>query len=350
MAGVSLPLRRVTLKDVAARGGVSAVTVSLALRNRREIPAQTRERLQALAQEMGYVADPAMSALAAYRTQQRVRTDYSTVAVVTNWPSRDSWSEGLVARQLMEGARARAQQLGYVLEHFWLAQPRLTGRRATEILFNRGIRGLLMAPLPLDCKEVDLDWKRFAVVTIEQPFVLPTFHHISPDYFAAMSIIWAELLQRGYRRIGLILLKRHADRVRHRFDAAHFFEQQQRCAAPDRVPTLYLNTENDEAAFRHWMEAHQPDVVVSKLDTVLRWLRAAKCSVPRDVGYVSMNVLDQQENVAGIDQQRSIMGALAIDALNALMLRGHRGPDVADIGTTVQGVWREGPTLRPRRS
>ena len=47
----------VRLKDIAARAGVSVMTVSKALREERDVSAATRERIRLLARQMGYVPD-----------------------------------------------------------------------------------------------------------------------------------------------------------------------------------------------------------------------------------------------------------------------------------------------------
>ncbi len=59
---------RVTLGDVAAAAGVSPITVSRALRGERSVAAELVERVQAAAQKLGYVPDPAARALASSRS------------------------------------------------------------------------------------------------------------------------------------------------------------------------------------------------------------------------------------------------------------------------------------------
>jgi LacI family gluconate utilization system Gnt-I transcriptional repressor len=59
---------RVTLNDVAEAAGVSPITVSRALRGERSVAAELVERVQAAAQAMGYVPDPAARALASQRS------------------------------------------------------------------------------------------------------------------------------------------------------------------------------------------------------------------------------------------------------------------------------------------
>jgi DNA-binding LacI/PurR family transcriptional regulator len=75
-----------TVLDVAERAGVSASTVSRALRSVPGISAETRKRVQDAAAELGYAASPAASRLATGRT--------STIAVVA--PTMSKWFFGQV--------------------------------------------------------------------------------------------------------------------------------------------------------------------------------------------------------------------------------------------------------------
>lgn len=61
---------RVTLSDVAGAVGVSAMTVSRALRGERRVDPALVERIQQAAQHMGYVPDPAARALASQKSTQ----------------------------------------------------------------------------------------------------------------------------------------------------------------------------------------------------------------------------------------------------------------------------------------
>lgn len=61
---------RVTLADVAARAGVSPITVSRALRQERGVARELVERVCAAAEALGYVPDPAARALASQKSSQ----------------------------------------------------------------------------------------------------------------------------------------------------------------------------------------------------------------------------------------------------------------------------------------
>ena len=59
---------RVTIKQVAQAAKVQYSTVSKALRGSGRIPAATRDRIQRIAEQIGYHRDPVMLALAAQRS------------------------------------------------------------------------------------------------------------------------------------------------------------------------------------------------------------------------------------------------------------------------------------------
>ena len=62
-------MKRVTLKDVAARAGVSFSTVSRALNDRPEISAQTKAQVNAACKELGYIPNIAARGLVRRETR-----------------------------------------------------------------------------------------------------------------------------------------------------------------------------------------------------------------------------------------------------------------------------------------
>ena len=77
--------RRVTLRDVAERVGVSHVTISLALRNHPSIPVRRRKEVKRVAKQMGYQPDPLLSSLAVYRHNQRPARIQNSLAWINRW-------------------------------------------------------------------------------------------------------------------------------------------------------------------------------------------------------------------------------------------------------------------------
>ena len=86
---------RVTLKDIAARTGYTANTVSRALKDKEDIGAETRRSIQEIAREMGYISD---SIAASLRTGQT-----GTIAVILGDISNPHFA--LIAREIELNAR-----------------------------------------------------------------------------------------------------------------------------------------------------------------------------------------------------------------------------------------------------
>ena len=62
------PKRPATMAEVAARAGVSAMTVSRALKSDGAVSQETRQRILAAVEELGYVLDLSAGALSSKRT------------------------------------------------------------------------------------------------------------------------------------------------------------------------------------------------------------------------------------------------------------------------------------------
>ena len=137
--------RRVTLADIATRAEVHVTTVSLALRNHPRLPEKTRTRIQKLAKEMGYQPDPVLQALVAYRGKVMERRNPPTLAYITNWDTKLGWQKTTAHPEFYEGAKSKAEELGFKLDHFWMGEPGLSHTRMSKILQARGITGVLIA-------------------------------------------------------------------------------------------------------------------------------------------------------------------------------------------------------------
>ena len=75
-----------TLQDVADRAGVHRSTVALALRDNPRISSATRQRVQAIARELGYQLNPLVAALMSARRSGNP-LKHVTLGYVTNYPA-----------------------------------------------------------------------------------------------------------------------------------------------------------------------------------------------------------------------------------------------------------------------
>ena len=132
------------LKDVAELAGVSAMTVSRALRNSHLVRAETRKRVLAAARQLDYRPDPLASRLmAVVRKGKKTRVAASLAFV------RDRRDRGAAAAfhhyVELDDVRLRARMHGYSVDEFILGQGGLTMKRLQSVLAARGIDGVIFS-------------------------------------------------------------------------------------------------------------------------------------------------------------------------------------------------------------
>jgi LacI family transcriptional regulator len=341
-------MRRVTLQDIAERAGVTKMAVSLALRGQGRLREATRERIRALAAEMGYVPDPALRALNTHRQQLKTADKGEVIAFLVDGPDREPWKEQLFVRSFKEGLEAGARQLGYRVVPFWAGDA--PGKSLERVLLARGIRSVVLAPEPQLQEQripLDLDWSRFSVVRLGRTHKDIQVPSVTHDHFGGMRMVFKELLARGYTRPALVHPERVEARVEHRYSAAFQFLQRE-LPAKDRLPLLLSSEVRvGEAAFLQYGERNRPDVCISSDSTVLHYMRQAGMTVPRDGGFVSLDVQDNQPSVSGIRQDLRAVGAAGANLIDLLIRTNMRGTTPTDYKIVLGGSWQEGATLRP---
>jgi DNA-binding LacI/PurR family transcriptional regulator len=361
---------RITQQDIATRAGVHVTTVSLALRNHPSLPAVTRDKIQNLANEMGYRPDPALSALMAYRrgtkfirhdAASRAAKGYGNVAWVTNYPTRNGWSagSGTCFALYRDSAAERLARHGYRLEEFWLREPGLTAKRASQILFSRGIRGLLICPLPTDRGHLSLDWEKFSAVSFGYSIVRPKLHLFTSAHYRAVITAMRELRSLGYRRIGLVISSGMDERMDRLWSSAY---RSQMTIVPQSQSIPVLTYEEDYPSYREshylegrkafgaWFQRHRPEAVISTSYFLPQWADELGYRIPGDLGVVNP-ILQEKPEARGIscivESSRQI-GQAAADFLVAMMQRGEYGVPESPQQILIEGKWFQGNTVKEK--
>lgn len=182
-----------TISDVAARAGVSAMTVSNVLNGRKKVQEKTREIVEAAIRDLGYTPNVAAQALAS-AAQMRIGLVY-----------RNPQSAFLSA--VLVGALNAASQLGAQL----LIRPcagedvASTGETIAELV--RAGAGALLLPPPY-CEIVEqtesLRDHGLPIVAISPGRELGNLNGVRIDDFNAARAMTAWLIERGHRDIGFI--------------------------------------------------------------------------------------------------------------------------------------------------
>lgn len=337
--------RRITIRDIAERAGVHFSTVSLALRNSPKLRPEVCKQIRALADELGYVPDPAMTALTAYRNSIRPVHYQATLAWVNNWPVQAELRRIRTFELYFQGALERAGQLGYRIDELWLHAPGMTPASAHAILKARNITGLLLAPQPFAHTPLGLDLSGFSPLAFGYSLQPSNLHVVTNHQYQSASLLMRSLSEIGYRRIGLFLRSDWDEKVNGSYLSGLLFMQHHAPAA-DRVPPL-LTKDGLEAEFIAWFKFHKPDVVVVVDRAVRGWIeKKLKLRIPEDVGLANLNVDPTDPWQAGISQNDRLIGATAVDFLAGMLQRNERGVPATPIRTLVEGVWKNGHSVR----
>lgn len=178
-----------SLTDVAVRAGVSTATVSRALRGLPSVTEETRARIKAVADELGYVVSPSASRLATGRTH--------TVGVIV--PSIDRWFSG----QVIKGVEQVLRAAGYDLLFYNLGDDEGRAHFFEAMPLRRRVDAVLVLSVPLEDAEVaKLRSLRLPIGLVGAS--ADTFSCVRIDDLAGATTAVRHLIDLGHRDIALI--------------------------------------------------------------------------------------------------------------------------------------------------
>lgn len=336
----------VSMAQIALETGVSASTVSRALRGDGQIGTATRERVSRAAKRLGYRPHPLVAALMAQVRNRRPPSVRWNLAWLDFESMQRAWLQDPVSVAFYRGATERAAASGYSIERIWAGAPRLLDGRLTETLLNRGVRGLLLqgfaAAADGVATKIPVDLGRFAVVGVGTSFREPALHFASNDQHHATQTAARELWKNGYRKIGYIGSPLIEAVVNHRFCAGYLATLRQEFAMAPLPPLIT----DDDSAIIAWVREHKPDAIISTETRLPRLLASFGWSVPRDVGFAHLHVAEDDDKTSGICQQSEAVAAAAVDLLIGALTNNEIGVPPHPRGVLIPGRWRPGRTTR----
>lgn len=354
---------RVTQTDIARVAGVHNTTVSLALRNSPSIPAATRQRIRAIADQLGYYPDPALQALVAYRKSRMPAHTKETIAWITHGDTRWSWRQVQAHEQSYLGAQQQAADLGYQLEHFWLGEPNLTPQRLSSMLYHRGITGVVLAAQRESISDLSaIDWSRLSAVRIGCHPHDPALHGIANDCPNMARMAVRRVRAAGYKRVGLVMTSWWDDAVDQGWSAGYLLEQG-RAPTNHRVPILRLGGNRSDwlsepdpsfrakesALLGQWIREHAPDAILAFSPRVRPLVEQLGVSTGRDLAYADLALEQTDGVIAGVCQHHKHVGELAITDLVTQLQKNILGVQEIPTTTLVGGAWIDGATLPARQ-
>jgi LacI family transcriptional regulator len=338
-------VHHVTLKDIAARAGVSVATVSLALSGRGLASRSTVERLRALAEEMGYRPNPLLSSLAGQRFRSPAAVGGSPLAIF-NFPSmREGSGDRSDYPKYLE---AEAKKMGYAPKAYPLTN-KSNAKTLFRELYHRMTQGIVITG-SMDEKTfgAGFDWSHFSTVQCARFHALQPFHTVRPNIFQAVKLAFTQLQARGYERIGFGLGQHDElledDEVR---QGAAISLQTNHLLHKNRIP-VYTGGFNDQDTFLAWIDRWQPDAIVGFSLTQYWFLKNHGLRIPEDIGFASLHLTDESlKTFSGLFQNAPSIARQSILLLDQMVRHRERGYTIEPLNLLVPSTWNEGSTLRP---
>jgi LacI family transcriptional regulator len=342
----------VTMAQLARELDLSKNAVSLALRHDPQIPAVTRERVQAVARRLGYTLNPVVSQLMSELRRSGERRRSHALALINAYPARDAFRRHPTIPAYVEGCRRRASFHGFGLDTFWLHDPDLDGARLNRILQARGIRGVIVVGtmddprLPERFRET---WAAHACVITGLRTHEPTLSFCCVDHHALVLEAMENTRRLGYARPALVI-DRAIDRlVEGRFSAGMAISQQAFPAARRTTPFYDVERARREPAlFYRWLAREKPDVIFTLYNVVRRWVEDRGLKVPDNIGLVQLERRPDNADWAGMDQHNDLTGEAAVDMVIGLLHNHEIGIPRHPRATLIEASWVPGSTVRDR--
>ncbi len=339
-------------RDIALKAGVSVASVSLALRNDPRISPPVRARIKEIAKEMGYRPNPLLSAYQASVRSKKPATFRATLGWINDHPDQNAWQAPWM-QPILDGARARAQELGYELDEIWFPAikaeaPEENVRKTQKILKARGIVGVILPTLWRAQLAVQ-PWDGFAVVCLGEHHLLlaPSgiqleanyeHHKVNSNHLYNMHLAFWKLREIGCERIGLAI-SHYADQESDYAYSSGFLRGQFDVPAKGRVPILFSSEISDVMA---WAKKHRPDAVICGHSDVPEAVKSAGFKVPEEVIVAHMNLAADVAGLPGIDRRMGLLGSAAVDMLTAHLIRNEAGVPPYAKAMSIEGVWVAG--------
>jgi len=331
----------VTLAQIAKISGLSRSTVSYALRNDPLASQETRERVQKLAAEMGYKPNPLLAAWMAQRRGSRDNGGHEVIAYVTAFGRGERWRTSATHLRQFRGALERGRATGYKVEVFDTTPDQMSAKRLSDILTTRGIRGIIVAPLPAHHGTLELAWDKFAAVSIGYSLAEPLLHRVTVDHYHSMLMTMQKLRMAGARRIGFAFPEDNVLRVDGIWQSVYLLYQ---AGVPtkSRVP-LFMPPAADwkSANFLAWFDKHKPDAIVCGQSSPRDWLVARPAVEAQHVRFAQVNFSGDGGADCGVDQYHELVGATALDMVAAQLQHNELGVPVNPRVIMTKGRWSD---------
>lgn len=351
--------KRVTLRDIAERMGISKASVSRALNGRKGVSEAFRAKIQSEANAMGYRPDLALSALSRHRWSDTHRNmkQFAIAVVQIRETDHTGTTNKASLENSIEGAREESANRGIQFDTVTI-RPTANNRPIARQLFYRGFDGLIFLVDGI----VD-EWlfptENFSCVSVGMGRPFKEMHSVVPDWFNSVRIAVKQALSLGYRRIGFCLFNRFNPEIDElvlaailmtKYQLAQKFGPQPEILFYHKHPEVeYDHFIEEQPDFKNWFKNQRPDVIIDTNQLVYWQCHELGIAIPEEVGYISLlgNLHSEcPSRIAAVSLHRRMAGRVAVDLLTGLIQLNLKGIPENPYRLTIPAFWQDGASVR----
>jgi LacI family transcriptional regulator len=146
-----------------------------------------------------------LTALSAYCRAAKPESYHCTLAFLTTRSDEQAWLRNRENGDLLRGARARADSLGFRVDFINIGPTRKAQLQAWAVMQARGIRGAMIRSLPVALADLHLPFEKFPCIDLFSAPMVPELPTVSSYHAQSMELVLGELAQRGYQHPALIV-------------------------------------------------------------------------------------------------------------------------------------------------
>lgn len=305
---------------------------------------------------MGYRNNPLVTAnMAQVRRSKKWKSSMPTIGLLSTFydeQREDKRVEWHIGSRFHEGCKRRASDLGFDFDFLEFDLAYCSNERIQQVLLNRQISGLVLAPMRFSDTPLKLDWSPFAVASIGFSDPLGNIPSVFYDNFRCMQDILDFLNERGYKRPGFITDSENETRGGHLWNAGFLEYQNRLIEEKDRVPILpipkpeLLFEKQDYESMHAWYKKNKPDVIITFRSKILDYFTSLGYKVPDEFGYMVLNWSSRTDGCSGYRQCHEEMAEVATNIVSERLYNNERGELTKPRTTVLRGDFVEGFTIR----
>lgn len=250
-------------------------------------------------------------------------------------------------KRVFDGAKAKADTLGYALEPIWLKELQFNFASLSRILRSRGVPGVVVIGRDLNPADLeDFDWNSFASATWGYSLKIP-LHRAAHHDVRGVRLILAKLRKKGYKRIALVLSLNHDLLSDHTILPTFYYDEKHHSKSEWVRSVPYASWNPCPSArenIKKWIVKNKPEVIIGD-KAVWGILEEMKWIVPDDVSFASPFWSSEWPGIAGINHQPEVIGGHTIELLATQLLQNERGLPTVPKLLLSEGNWVDGDSV-----